>query len=142
MVFKKKKTTTRRRTTAKVRAVSRRRKISRAFKPLNHMLAGATYGFMRGQLNDVVSNSIASKIPAGQFADELAFSGISYLLATKGKKIMGVDLKQVGKAGLQVEGALIGNQLSENMPLNLNLGGLFGNMSVSPQTVKKVGYAS
>lgn len=139
-MVKRRKTTKKRVVRAKA-STTRRRRVSSAFKPLNHMLSGATYGFLRGQANEMVQNTIASRIPGGQFADELAFSGISYLLATKGKKMLGVDLKAVGKAGLQVEGALIGNELSKSIPMNLNFGGLFG-MSSVPQTEKKVGYAS
>lgn len=102
------------------RAKSRARRVGTAFKPLSHMLTGAGYGFLRAKSSGFVRANISSRIPLGNYADELAFSGLSYLLAKKGGKVMGVNLKDIGRAGLQAEGFLIGHSVGTS---GFSLGG-------------------
>jgi len=80
---------------------------SRTVSPMKKMIGGALYGAARGTVSTFIS-PVTSKIPFGQFADEVGMLGISYY-ASKGK--FGSQLKDVGTAGLYIESAVIGNSL-------------------------------
>jgi hypothetical protein len=144
MVKRKKKTSIKRRITKASASVKRRTKrIGSAFKPMKAYAGGFGYGIFRGKASSFVNTSIAPRIPFGNYSDEVAFTGISYLMAKYGKKVLGVDMKKLGRDGLVVEGALMGAQASEMIPMNFNsLGNLFGNSAPAKTTQKAVGYAS
>lgn len=70
-------------------------------------IAGGGWGALR---NTVVAwaQPITSKIPLGNYADEVAFGTLGYFMAKKGSGMV----RSAGKAMLTVEAASVGNQLA------------------------------
>jgi hypothetical protein len=81
---------------------------SRTVSPMKKMIGGALYGAARGTISTFIA-PVTSKIPFGQFADELGMLGLSYY-AAKGK--LGSQFKEIGTAGLYIESAVLGNALA------------------------------
>lgn len=68
------------------------------------------YGAGRSWLSGMLA-PVTSKIPAGNYADELAMGTIGWFAAKKGRGMV----KQIGMAMLTVEAASVGNQLAAGM---------------------------
>lgn len=114
----KKKKTARRRVTRKPKT-TRRRTLKRSSGLNDTIKTGITagfYGAVRGTLSNYLK-PFTAKIPAGDYADELGLIVVSHF-AKKGT--FGKQFKEIGKAGLVVESAVLGRSLAEN---KLNFGG-------------------
>jgi hypothetical protein len=83
------------------------------------IMGSLAYGAMRQKASNALS-PITSKVPLGDIADEVVMAGLSYLAMKKGKGI----IKNIGKAGLTIESARIGEAL-------INGGFNFGNVAKS-----------
>lgn len=134
-MVKRKRTIKRKTTRGRIVQAKRRRK-SISNNPMKSYLGGLGYGIFRGKASDFVNSNIANRLPFGNYSDEVAFTGISYLMAKYGKKVLGVDMKNLGKSGLIVEGALMGSQTADLIPF-----GNFGGVTPKVQN-KSIGYAS
>lgn len=82
---------------------------SRNVTPMKKMVGGALYGAARGTVSSFLT-PITSKLPLGNYADEVGMLGLSYY-AAKGK--LGSQFKEIGTAGLYIESAVIGNALAK-----------------------------
>jgi hypothetical protein len=109
---------------------SRRKSLGSSMSPVMRIGYGMGYGFLRGQVSNVVNTKIAPMLPFGQYSDEVVFGLASYLMAKSSNK----TIKSIGQSGLAIEGALLGNQLGQS----INLLGSFG-QSQTP-TVKIAGF--
>jgi hypothetical protein len=96
-----------------------RRNSNSAINPLNVALAGAGYGVARAYLSQLIQ-PLTSKIPLGQYADEVVLGAAGYYLA---KKQTGL-LKSVGYAMLTIESAAIANQATAGMIGTSSSGGI------------------
>jgi C4-dicarboxylate transporter len=76
---------------------------------MNHVLLPMAYGAGRATIVNF-AQPITSRVPLGNYADELVLGVGGYLLA---KKSSGT-LKEVGKAVLMIESASLGSQLVSN----------------------------
>jgi hypothetical protein len=86
------------------------------------MLGGAmAYGALREKASNALA-PITAKIPLGNIADEAVLLGASYMLY---KKTSGLP-KEIGKAGMIIESARIGEAL-----ISGGLGSITGNTSTS-----------
>jgi hypothetical protein len=74
--------------------------------PLKVILPALAYGAGRQYLSNI-AQPLTSKIPLGNYADEILFGVGGYFLAKKGRGM----LKNVGMAMLTVEAASIGHQV-------------------------------
>lgn len=83
------------------------------------VIGAMAYGAGRQYVSDKLQ-PLTAKIPAGQYADEVAMGGLSYLMM-KGKIPLINKLKitrDIGKAGLAIEAARLGAGLSSGfMPM-------------------------
>ena len=93
---------------------SRKKKVGRRSKKSGNLeqkliIGGMAYGAVREKISRLAA-PVASKIPAGQYADEATLGIFSYLLA-KGKIPILNGIKQtrdIGKAGLTIESYRLG----------------------------------
>lgn len=94
------------------RAASRRSysRSSGGMAPEKVILPALAYGATRSWLAGMAA-PLTSKIPLGNYADELVFGAAGWYAAKKGKGIV----KQIGLAVLTVEAASVGNQLAGGM---------------------------
>lgn len=99
-----------RRATRRFSAPKRRRSSTGSFKAMNVVLPSMAYGAGRQYLSGLAA-PLTNKIPLGNYADELVFSGLGYFLAKKQKGM----LKQLGISMLTIESASVGNQLLAGM---------------------------
>lgn len=104
---KRKKTVAATRTRTRTVVKTKRAK-SRTVSPMKKMIGGALYGAARGTVSTFIT-PVTSKLPLGQFADEVGMLGLSYY-AAKGK--LGSQFKEIGTAGLYIESAVLGNALA------------------------------
>lgn len=124
MVKRRKPAKTRTRTI--IKRVRSKVKGSKSINATKSFVSGGIYGFMRTKLNGFVNRNIASKIPLGQYSDEVVFTLASYMLSKRKGGIAGIKFSDVGKSGLMVEGSLVGSQLANRMlPASGNNGGGF-----------------
>ncbi len=77
------------------------------FAPQKAIAGGFIYGLARGKVASLIS-PLTSKIPMGQYADELGMGVLNYYIA-KGKIPM--IPKNVGLAGLAIESFVIGQDI-------------------------------
>jgi len=112
----------RRKRSRRGRFYSRRSRSSRSsgMKATTLVLASGLYGAVRAKIASAIT-PITSKIPAGQFADNLGMGIIAYLAYKKGSGIV----KTAGMAGLAVEGAMAG---AEAMSMTGTTGTSTGNI--------------
>jgi hypothetical protein len=82
------------------------RKAVTSSNPIKVILPAMAYGAGRNWLTQIAT-PITSKIPLGNYADEVAFGLLGYYIAKKNP----MGLKNVGLAILTVESASVGNQL-------------------------------
>lgn len=80
---------------------------------------GFVYGMARGSVARMLT-PITSKIPAGQYADEVGMGILNYFIA-KGK--IPFIPKHLGMTGLAIESAVVGGQLGANLVGNMSAGG-------------------
>ena len=85
----------------------RRRKKGGYSKPESVILPSMLYGAVREKASIALA-PVLSKVPLGDVADEVGMGIISYFVAKKGKGIV----KEVGKAGLTIESARMGEALA------------------------------
>lgn len=78
--------------------------------PVGIVLPAFAYGAARPMLSDWAS-PLTSKLPFGNFADEIVLGLAGYFMAKKGNGI----IKNAGKAILTVEAASLGNQVVGSM---------------------------
>jgi len=91
----------RRSKTASRRSFKRSRRSSSGNSTMDMMIPAAIYGAARGPVANMISG-LSSKLPFGQYNDEVAMAGVSYAL----KKFAPMSLaKKVGQVGLIVETA-------------------------------------
>lgn len=111
---KKKKRTKRRVVRVAKRSVGRATRKAQmiAGLPQTQALGALIYGGTRARVSNALRNQgITQKIPAGNLADEVAMGTVSWLLAN-GKISKNKQLKAVGKAGLMLEMARVGETLA------------------------------
>ena len=85
----------------------RSRGSSGSSNPMNVLLPAALYGATRGYIASAIS-PLTSKIPVGNYGDELVLGLAGYFMAKKGSGF----IKNTGMAILTVEAASLGNQLA------------------------------
>ena len=83
---------------------------SSGLNPLMVIIPAAAYGALREQVSQLIA-PLTSKIPLGQYADEVVFAGLGYLAAKKGKGMV----KGLGYGMLSVEFAALGSQVFGSM---------------------------
>lgn len=108
-----------RRAVARTRTVVKRvrsKSKSGAYNPQKAVVGGFMYGLARPQVAKLLS-PISSKIPMGQYADELIMGVLSWQIA-KGKVPM--IPKNVGLSGLAIESFVVGQDVGSG---NFSLGG-------------------
>jgi hypothetical protein len=91
-------------------APKRKRSGGSTSNPIGIILPAMAYGAGRQYLTQLAA-PITSKIPLGNYADEVVFGTLGYFLAKKNKGMIG----QVGRAMLTVEAASAGSQLLGSM---------------------------
>lgn len=89
---------------------------SSGFAPMKAVAGGFMYGLARGKVAQLIS-PVTSKIPMGNYADELGMSVLNWYIA-KGKVPM--IPKNVGLAGLAIESFVVGQDVGAG---NFNLNG-------------------
>jgi hypothetical protein len=87
-------------------AKAKRRFSKATSKPEAVIIPAMAYGAGRQYISNLIA-PVTSKIPLGQYADEVGMGILSWYAAKKGKGI----IKKVGIAGLTIESALVGQQL-------------------------------
>lgn len=88
-----------------------------SFAPQKAIGGGFIYGLARGKVANLIS-PLTSKIPMGQYADELGLGILNYYIA-KGKIKM--IPKNIGLAGLAIESFVVGQDIgSGNFSLSNN----------------------
>lgn len=79
------------------------------------MVGSAIYGMGRSYLSNLIA-PVTNKIPLGDITDEVSLGVLSYFVA-KGKLSNNKTIKAIGKAGLTIESARVGEYaLSQIMP--------------------------
>lgn len=73
-------------------------------------IGGGLYGVARDQISRVIT-PVTANIPLGQFADEIGLLAVSWFMLRSGPR----QLKEAAKAGIYIESASIGSQLSQNL---------------------------
>ena len=73
------------------------------------IISGAGYGAVREKLNQLLT-PITARVPLGIYADEVALGALGWA-AAKGKFGNNKTIKNMGRAALTVESALIGQTL-------------------------------
>jgi len=115
MARKKKRRTIRRARVAR-KSYKRRRRSSSAGTATKMLMYAVAYGAVRPYIGNAVSsglNKVGVSGMLGGYADEAALIGLSYA-GTKGKlPFIGKNkmVKEIAKAGLYIEGALLGSQV-------------------------------
>ena len=99
-----------------VRRVSRHRSFGKSGSEMYGLLGAGIYGAVREKVSNMLI-PLTSKIPAGEYADEVGMLLANYIL---GKYIPSV--KPVTRAGMLIEAAAIGRQLSSGLIPQLTAG--------------------
>lgn len=73
-----------------------------------HIFGGGVYGAARGYVGGLIS-PLTNMIPAGQYADNVAFGIVDYLVY---KNTSGM-LKKVALTGLAIEAAMAGSEMTQ-----------------------------
>jgi hypothetical protein len=97
-----------RRSFSVVRRASRRYNASE--NVMTTVLPAAVYGASRAYISNAIS-PLTSKVPLGNYADEIVLGPIGYFMNKKGSGLV----KSAGKAILIVEAASLGNQVANGM---------------------------
>jgi len=137
MARKKTKRYTRRASTGKKAAKRYGRKGNSNKDAIAALLGGFGYGAVRGS----ISNALApwtSKIPGGQYTDEIAMAALSYF-AAKGKIPLLNKWKfsrTLGKAGMMIEAAMLGEQIGSPI-VSKTVGQMTGAATAAPTTATR-----
>lgn len=103
----------RRRFTRRTARISSRRSYKRrssrsVVNPLMKAVYGAGYGFGRKYVSNLITPFLSGVLgPAGNLADNIGMGAVAYFLAKSKNKMF----KNIGTAGLYIEGALAGNDV-------------------------------
>jgi hypothetical protein len=84
---------------------SGRRSRSSSSNPMKLVIPAALYGAARGYISNAIT-PLTSKIPLGQYTDEVVLGLAGYVAAKKGRGIV----KQIGTSMLLIEAASLGKQ--------------------------------